>query len=188
MTSVWPRAIAATPPAPSPSVAEVVAEHGRFVWVTLQRFGVRGPDLDDLAQEVFLVVHQRMHTWDRTSRMTTWLYGICLRVASVHRRRAYVRREQPDGGATEEVDTARPDPEQVASREQARARLEAILDDMELERRAVFVMFEIDGMTCEEIAATTAAPLGTVYSRLRAARKDFTDALRRWRARDGGAR
>jgi RNA polymerase sigma-70 factor (ECF subfamily) len=188
MSSVWSRTLAAAQPAPASSVAEVVAEHGRFVWVTLQRFGVRGADLDDLAQEVFLVVHQRVHTWDRASRMTTWLYGICLRVASTHRRRAYVRREQADGTAAEGMDAARPDPEQAASREQGRARLEAILDGMELERRAVFVMFEIDGMTCDEIAATTAAPLGTVYSRLRAARKDFADALRRLQAKEGGAR
>lgn len=169
-------------------VTQLVIEHGRFVWITLQRFGVRGTDLEDVTQEVFLVVHQRVHTWDGSSRITSWLYGVCLKVAAAHRRRAYVRREVATAEHADVTDDAAVSPEQSAARRQAKARLDEILDEMPLERRAVFVMFEVDAMSCEEIAATTGAPLGTVYSRLRTARQDFEQGLRRMQARARGAR
>jgi len=57
------------------------------------------------------------------------------------------------------------------------------LDEIELDRRAVFVLHEIDGFTCESIADTLQIPLGTVYSRLRRAREDFSSKMRRLQAK-----
>jgi RNA polymerase sigma-70 factor (ECF subfamily) len=81
-------------------------------------------------------------------------------------------------------------PEEAAETRQAREKLRAILDEMEIERRAVFVMFEVDEMTCDEIASAIGAPVGTVWSRLHAARKEFAKILARHNAREarGGAR
>jgi RNA polymerase sigma-70 factor, ECF subfamily len=164
-------------------VLAVHAEHADFVWVTLQRLGVRPADTEDLLQEVFLVVHRRLDTFDASSRMTTWLFGICLRVAAAHRRRAYVRRERTDDTLDETAD-ATENPEEAAAGSQERARLYAILDLMDLERRALFVMFEIDEVPCADIAKTLGVPLGTVYSRLHAARQEFEAAARRFQARE----
>jgi RNA polymerase sigma-70 factor (ECF subfamily) len=165
-------------------------QHGDFVWGTLARMGVRDADLEDVMQEVFVVVHQRLHTFDGSARMTTWLYGICVRVASGWRRRAWRRREDPVAHVPETDRGTGDSPEEVAMAAQARARLHALLDGLDAEKRAVFVMFELDEMSGEEIAALTGVPLGTVYSRLQAARKQVEQASRRLRARDGqgGAR
>jgi RNA polymerase sigma-70 factor, ECF subfamily len=57
---------------------------------------------------------------------------------------------------------------------------------MSLDKRAVFVMFEIDAMGCAEIASTLELPLGTVHSRLHAARREFERVLSRRRAQRGG--
>jgi RNA polymerase sigma-70 factor (ECF subfamily) len=171
-------------------VRAIYEEHGDFVWRSLARLGVRAADLRDMAQEVFVVVHRRLGERDGTSAMTTWLFGICLRVASAYRRRAFRRYEDlvehlPDAPAHDAVD-----PEEEATTRQARARLAQILDELDLEQRAVFVMFEVDEVPCHEIAAMLGCPLGTVYSRLRAARKAFETALKRVQARDawGGTR
>jgi RNA polymerase sigma-70 factor (ECF subfamily) len=167
-------------------VAAIVGEHAGFVWATLQRFGVREPDLEDLSQEVFLAVHARLATYDPQARITTWLYGICLRVASNYRRRAYVRRELPVAEPPDQ-DESSPgqSPEDAAMTRQARERLDAMLNELDLDKRAVFVMFEIDGLSCDEIAAIAGVPVGTVYSRLHAARKAFARAFARWQARHG---
>ena len=77
---------------PAPTVRSIYEEHARFVWLTLQRMGVQPPDLDDVAHDVFVVVHRRLASFDNTSRMTTWLFGICLRLSSNYRRR---RRRAP---------------------------------------------------------------------------------------------
>jgi RNA polymerase sigma-70 factor (ECF subfamily) len=167
-------------------VESIHREHADFVWRSLQRLGVPDADVEDLLQEVFLVVHRRLGSFDGSSRMTTWLFGICLRVASTYRRRAHRRRER----SVEQVpDEASPDdrgPEQAAAVRQAHDRLRVALDSMDLEKRAIFVMFEIDEMACDEIAAILGIPLGTVYSRLHAARKAFELAIDRL-ARPRGA-
>ena len=163
-------------------VGSVHHEHAEFVWLTLQRLGVRDSDVEDLLQEVFVVVHQRLHTFDRSARMTTWLFGICLRVASAYRRRAHRRHEEIVADVPEELASAET-PEEAAATSQARARLRAALDLMDLDKRAIFVMFELDELPCEEIAEMLSIPLGTVYSRLHAARKAFEQALARLEAR-----
>ena len=154
--------------------------HAGFVWCSLQRLGIRPSDLDDVSQEVFIVVHKRLHTFDGSSQITTWLFGICLRVAAAHRRRAWFRRETPSAELPDEdglPDSQRPD-ELVAAR-QAHATLGRVLDAMDLEKRAVFVMFEIDELPTEDIAVMLGVPVGTVWSRLHAARKQFQAKLSR---------
>jgi RNA polymerase sigma-70 factor (ECF subfamily) len=67
--------------------------------------------------------------------------------------------------------SARPDAE--LARRQAQDSARAILDRMDLAKRAVFLMFEIEGMSCQEIASEIGVPVGTVYSRLHGARAFF---------------
>lgn len=172
-------------PAPL-ELAEVHAAHADFVWRSLARLGVRDGDLPDMLQEVFLVVHKRAATFDGSAKLTSWLFGICLRVAARYRRRAHLRREQPLDLAPAEPASEAESPEQLAQLSQARAQLARVLDAMPLSKRAIFVMFEIDGMSCSEIAAALALPVGTVHSRLHAARGAFTAALARVQAADRG--
>lgn len=174
----------------TPDVAEVVAEHGDFLWKTLQRCGVREADVADVLQEVLIVVHRKLPSYDTARPMPPWLFGICLRVATAHRRLAWVRRERPVEQAPEDPTRPAPsDPEEAAGRAQARARLARVLDAMDPDQRALLVMFEIEEMACDDIAAIVGAPVGTVWSRLHTARRQFEAALARLRARESrGAR
>jgi RNA polymerase sigma-70 factor (ECF subfamily) len=161
-------------------VAEVFARHGDFVWRTLQRMGVRDADLEDLAQEVFMVVHRQLAGFRGRSRMTTWLYGISARVASTHRRRAWVRRELPASDWNEESSSA--GPEEALGLAEERRMLAEVMELMDIEKRWLFVTFELDEVPCEEIATILGVPVGTVHSRLHAARREFSAALKRWHA------
>jgi RNA polymerase sigma-70 factor (ECF subfamily) len=170
----------------TPSVEELYAAHAELVWRTLFRMGVAEADLPDMLQEVFVVVHRRIASYDREARPTTWLYGICRRVAARYRRKAHRRRERavdavPErstGSATEDALEAR----------DAQRRLDAILDQLDVDKRAILVMFEVEELSCHEIAAALDIPLGTVHSRLHAARKAFRKAYGRLAARKGGPR
>jgi len=164
-------------------VRSVHHEYAEFVWLTLQRLGVRDSDVEDALQEVFVVVHKRLHTFDASARMSTWLFGICLRVAASYRRRAHRRRETVSD-LPGDAACAEPSPEETAATVEARERLTAILDDMALDKRAIFVMFELDELSCEAIAECLSIPVGTVHSRLHAARKAFARSLARIRARE----
>jgi RNA polymerase sigma-70 factor (ECF subfamily) len=172
--------------APGLTIREVHERHADFVWRSLQRLGVRSMDLEDQLQEVFLVAHRRLDSFDGSSELRTWLFGICLRIAAAHRRRAHVRREvaTPDGEAPEPASGS--DPERAALEAEMRAELERLLSGLELEKRAVFVMFEVEGLTAPEIAGVMGTPVGTVYSRLAAARSELAKAAARQRAGHGG--
>jgi RNA polymerase sigma-70 factor (ECF subfamily) len=172
--------------AATPSVEDVYRAHSEFVWVCLQRFGTRERDLDDALQEVFVVVHQRLATFRGEARITTWLYAICLRVAAAHRRRGHVRRELAVDDLSEAAALDQSSPEDDCALQQKQHILSRILDELDLEKRALLVMFEIDEIACDEIATILGVPLGTVYSRLHAARKAFEKAVSRYHARTRG--
>jgi RNA polymerase sigma-70 factor (ECF subfamily) len=157
----------------------VYQQHADFVWRSLQHLGVRDADLEDLAQEVFVTVHRKLSSFDGRSKLTTWLFGICLHLAQRHRRRAYFRLEFLQAEPPERVDSETPEAH-YAGRE-SHALLERLLDKLSPERRATFVLFEVEGVSCEEIAELTAVPVGTVYSRLHLARKQVTAAAARLR-------
>ncbi|MDC0746106.1 RNA polymerase sigma factor [Polyangium mundeleinium] len=165
-------------------VVAVHAEYADFVFRSLQRLGVRPPDLDDLRQEVFIVVHKRLHTFDTGGSMQAWLFGICKNIVARHRQRAYVRRETTAIPLPEtSSEGVQPSPEENLATKQARAELTELLNELELERCAVLVMFEIEQKGCEDIAKELGVPVGTVHSRLHAARKEFEKALARREAR-----
>jgi RNA polymerase sigma-70 factor, ECF subfamily len=153
---------------PSLDLKTVYENEFRFVWRSLARLGVPSQDLADASQEVFIVVHRRLSEFDQKCKVSTWLYRICFNVASERRKRAYVRREwstEPFAFDTVEADTAMP----TADLEL----FDWLLEGMELDQRAVFVLFEVEGYCGPEIAEMLSCPLPTVYSRLRLARATF---------------
>ncbi|HMJ16534.1 MAG TPA: sigma factor-like helix-turn-helix DNA-binding protein, partial [Polyangiaceae bacterium] len=117
--------------------------------------------------------------YDRTRPIRPWLFAFCFRVASHYRRKA--GREILQDTAEDAVDGA-DGPDALLDRERKRRLVLLALDAIELDRRAVFVLHELDGFTCEAIAQSLAIPLGTVYSRLRLARQDFAVKVRRLQA------
>jgi len=153
---------------------EAYRTHFAFVWRSLRRLGIREEDAGDAAQEVFIVVHRKLPEFAGRSKLTTWLYGVCFRVAS-ERRRAGPR---PALGEQEAASfLGRPtDPGASAERNQGLAVLERVLERIPDEQRAVFCLFELEGMTGEEVAESLEIPLGTAYSRLRLARAAFSAA------------
>jgi len=174
---------------PALDLVQVHEMYADFVWRTLQRMGVQPSDLDDALQEVFVVVHKKLWRFDGSSALTTWLFGICLRVASATRRKAYRYRERLDPDWAESAgESSSGHPETELLEREARARLALVLDELEPARRAVLVMFEVESLPCSEIADQLGIPLGTVYSRLSAARADFLKAATRskLRAERGG--
>jgi RNA polymerase sigma-70 factor (ECF subfamily) len=140
-------------------------------------------DAADAVQDVFLVVHRRLDDFEGRSKITTWLYGISLRVARDRRRLSAARRQTDDTSSIDECEDEHADVAAIVERNQGMRVLEAILDEMPLEQRAVFTLFELDGMGGESIAELLDIPLGTMHSRLRLAREQFRRTLSRFQAR-----
>ena len=154
-----------------------------FVWRSAKRLGLRDAALDDAVQEVFVVVHRRLGEFEGRSSLRTWLFGITLRVVRDHRRSA--RRRDP--GPPVDPDSLRATgggPAESAEKAESVRLLHALLDELDDERREVFVMVELEQMPMPEIAEALGINLNTAYARLRIARQEFEQALARHRARD----
>jgi RNA polymerase sigma-70 factor (ECF subfamily) len=165
--------------------ASLFREHASFVANFLHRLGIAATDIDDLVQEVFLVAHRRGgFIEDGRARPTTWLAEISIRVASVSRRSRRRSREQPDQDTVIDAHSRDIDPARAAEASQALDRVQAALDSLEPERRAIFILFELEGEPCQSIATAFGIPVGTVYSRLHKARKQFKDAHARMSERE----
>jgi RNA polymerase sigma-70 factor (ECF subfamily) len=165
------------------SFDDVYHAHFSFVWRSAKRLGVREASLDDAVQEIFVVVHRRLADFEGRSSLRTWLFGITLRVARDHRRSARHR----DAGSEVDPDmlcATDSGPAGAAENAEAVRLLHALLDQLDDERREVFVMAELEQMTMPEIADALGINLNTAYARLRTARQEFEEALSRHRARD----
>jgi RNA polymerase sigma-70 factor (ECF subfamily) len=156
-----------------------------YVWRSVQRLGVPGAQADDAVQEVFIVVHRKLPTFEGRSTVKTWLYGIALRVARVHRAR-YGRVAATPGVEIDHVsapETTRPD-ERAVNAEAARV-VNALLERLDDDQREAFVLAELEQLSAPEIAEALGIKLNTVYSRIRLARAAFAEAAARYRAQDG---
>jgi RNA polymerase sigma-70 factor (ECF subfamily) len=167
---------------PPPGFSEVYDEHFTYVCNSLRRLGVGAQDLEDLIQDVFEAVFNKLTGYDRARPIRPWLFGIALCVVLDHRKRG--RRWWRVAGAkaisapVEMVDPA-PLPDLATELHRRSELVTGALEGMELNRRAVFVMADLGGHSMPEIAEALAVPLNTAYSRLRLARRDFEAAVRR---------
>lgn len=155
-------------PGKPPSLRAIFEEYGTFVCRSLRRLGISEADLDDMLQEVFMVVYQRLGDFEERGRTRSWLYSICTRVAYAQRRKLGRRREQLPGELPDTRAEATQQ-EHVEDRE-ALALGQRLLARLPAEQREVFVLYEVEGMPMAEIAEALGCPLQTAYSRLRAAR------------------
>jgi RNA polymerase sigma-70 factor (ECF subfamily) len=159
-----------------PGLREIFDEHARYIWRALRHLGVADADVEDICQEVWLTVHRKLPEFEGRSQLRTWIYGICLRIASDYRRRAHIRREQVVAEPAEHGSaSAHPEPD---ARVESRQRLRALLDLLDDDKRAVFVLYESEGFTMKEVAEIVGCPLQTAYSRLHAAREQLQRAVR----------
>lgn len=162
----------------------VYETHFDLVWRTLSRLGVAAGAVDDALQDVFLVVHRRLDGFEGRSSIRTWIFGITLRVAS-----DYVRRGRRHENATTAIDhdlrdDLAIDPLERCAQSEAVELLYAALAELDPEKRAAFVLAELEEMTMAEVAVAVGANINTVSSRVKAGRRQFEAALRRLRAKD----
>jgi len=166
--------------APLPDFEAVYDQYFRFVWTSARRLGVGPEAMDDLVQEVFIVIHQKLATVRQPESLRSWIYGIVRRTVSSHRRSGdkgqaafSLRAEASDLPARE------PSPFDTAEQNSQLELLSSLLAGLSDVKREVFILAELEEMSVPEIAAALEIPLNTAYSRLRHARQEFEAALAR---------
>ena len=160
------------------SSAELFKQYAPFVASFLLRMGISRTDLDDVMQEVFLVTHRLGGYTPGPAKPTTYLASIASRAAVTHRRKQRVRSfVRPNEELVGNAGSGGQTPEGALEEQGRIALLNAALDRLDDDKRTVLVLAELQGETVVAIAAGLGIPVDTAYSRLRAARKLFREAV-----------
>jgi RNA polymerase sigma-70 factor (ECF subfamily) len=165
---------------PAARARALVADHFDFVWRLLRRLGIPEAEVDDAAQQVFIVGSRRLADIAVGSERT-FLYGTVLRTAATVRRNLRRRERVIETSPADGESSARTPHEELEHR-QALAFLDSVLCALDDELREVFVLCQIEEVSAPHVATLLNIPVGTVASRLRRARAAFTTQLKRLRA------
>lgn len=160
-----------------PSFQAVYRQYFGFVWSCARRLGVDPGAMDDVVQEIFIVIHGRLHTLERPQALRSWIYGIVRRTVSTHRRDGRARAAGLALG--DDLESSDPSPFQQAETNADLALLAQLLETLDPVKREIFSLVELEELTVPEAAEALEIPLNTAYSRLRAARQAFEAALAR---------
>jgi RNA polymerase sigma-70 factor (ECF subfamily) len=155
---------------------QVYDAHAAFVWRILRGMGVSQAVVEDAVQDVFMVVHRRLGEFDGLGSLKTWLFQIAYRTACAYRRKQ--RRAGDHEPFDDRVEASTRTPAEEVERRETLSLVAHLLDGLDDEKRAVIVLADIEEMTAPEIAVVTGTPLNTVYTRLRRARSELSQALR----------
>jgi RNA polymerase sigma-70 factor (ECF subfamily) len=182
-----PATAAATNRAAHPrlELAAIYAEHFQFVWRSLRRMGGNPEELDDMTQDVFLVVARRLEEFRGQSSIRTWLFAIAANVLRSHRRAHSRHRRRVAAYGSTLQGLARTDTMECRDAGAILAQLLAQLDE---DKRAVYVLIELEGLTAVEVAGGLGVNVNTIYTRIRAARKVIRRAARSMQRAEAGAR
>lgn len=167
----------------SARLTRVAQEHLDFVWRCLRRFGVPAADADDASQQVFLVAADKLAEVP-VERERAFLFATAARVAA-NARRSIRRRQSAYDNLSQAPEEPSASQDELSDQLRARALLDQVMADMPEDLREVFVLFEIEEISIQDIATALDIPIGTVGSRLRRARQAFQQAVTRHRARIG---
>ena len=162
-------------------VRSLVDQHFSFVWRYLRGLGVPSAEVDDAAQQVFMVASGKIDAIQQGAERS-FLVGTARGVAA-NARRADVRRRELRGDVPlDAYADDRPDAEAHAGTREELAILDRFLASLTDDLREIFVLFELEGLTMAAIAEALSLPPGTVASRLRRAREEFQEMAKRFQA------
>jgi RNA polymerase sigma-70 factor, ECF subfamily len=168
----------------------VYSDNFDFVWRAVRALGIPAGSVDDVTQDVFLVVHRKLDSLESSASLRSWLFGIARRVCKDHRRAAGRRGPHLELDAQREIDAGQ-DPQRAALNRQELEVVERYADGLDDERRALFALALVEGLSIADVAATLGLNPNTTYSRVRVMRQELAELLdaetRSVRGNDGAA-
>ncbi len=154
-----------------PSFKQIYQEHAAGVRRLLFRMGV-GNDLDDVVQDTFVKIHDKLEEFEGRSSLKTWIYSIAMNMARDHHRRVK-RRSWLSFLGQDEYEATGPDrPDQTVS---DREQIQLSLGKLSPKLREAVVLSSVQDLDLQEIADVLKVPIGTVKSRLHEARSKLKD-------------
>ena len=175
---------------PVPDIGALYRQHADDVARWAGRLTGHSGEVEDVVHQVFLVAQRRLPDFRGEAKVTTWLHGITIRVVQETRRRqrrwwrwSSAGRDVPsvmDGGLNDDPASEEPSALELLEKREAGRIVYHILDQLDEKYRTALILFELEGLSGQEIAALTKTSLANVWVRLLRARQQFVKRFRAW--------
>lgn len=169
----------------TPPFEQLYEQHFEFIWRSVRGLGVQSAFVDDVTQDVFIVAHRRLSTYEASGSLRSWLFGIARRVCRDHRRSA--QRKGPHIEVDDQQPAKHDDQEQRVASRQVLALVERFAESLDDERREIFFLALIEGLPVAEVAETLGLNANTTYSRVRVLRHELARLLNESQQDPGGS-
>ncbi|MBU2527784.1 RNA polymerase sigma factor [bacterium] len=148
---------------------EFMALYKNAVYRIIHSFSGMAPEIDDIAQDVFIAVFRKIHKFRGNSSLSTWLYRV-----TINKCKDYLRKRRTD--TVELSDSMFSPGADVPETLLNEARARNLLAQLPEKFRSVVILREIEAMSYDDIARTLKIPLGRVKIMLFRARKKMKEA------------
>ncbi len=163
-----------------PRLALLYSAHAVQVRRDLSDWGVRGADLDDLCQEVFLIVADKGEGLADIQRMDLWLREVSRKVAAGYRRQGFRQREVSVEAGAHAIDEGTPLHSAVLESEEDAQRLYQAVNALDDEAKDLIALHELGGLPLVDVATLVARDRKTVRKRLDEANRRLTRLFREY--------
>ena len=164
---------------------EIVLRYKSRIYNYVYRMIRSATDAEDLTQETFIRAYTSIHTFQSRASLNTWLFRIATNLCVDYARKAKTHPvaqsldipEEEAQGSQREIPSLVYDPQRLLLNQELGKRLEEAMRSLPERHRIVVLLYDLEGLSYEEIAQIVGAPLGTVKSRLYHARLQLREML-----------
>lgn len=165
---------------------DLVTKYRERIWGVIYHMTSNREDASDLTQDAFIKAFQSINRFQGQSAFFTWLYRIAINGTLNHLQKNKLRRffslekirdEEPVGAVLDQLADTGPTSDRQACLNELQQKLNEAMQKLSINHRTVVTLFEIDGLSHEEIAQITGTSVGTVRSRLHYAKQLLQNEL-----------
>lgn len=168
---------------------ELILKYRERIWSVLYHMTSNREDAADLTQDSFLKAFQSINRFQGQSSFFTWIYRIAVNTALNHLQKNKLRRffslekmrdEEPASNLLDQLADSGAGSDRAACLAELQQKLNEAMQKLSIKHRTVVTLFEIDGLSHEEIAEITGTSVGTVRSRLHYAKQMLQGELKNY--------
>ncbi len=168
---------------------DLILKYRERIWGVIYHMTANREDAADLAQDVFIKAFRSINRFQGQSAFFTWLYRIAVNATLNYLQKAKLRRffslekirdEEPVAGLLDQLADPGDASDRKACLNELQQKLNEAMQKLSIKHRTVVTLFEIDGLSHEEIADITGTSVGTVRSRLHYAKQLLQNDLQHY--------
>lgn len=157
--------------------ANLINKYKNPLYATILRMTKNPHDAQDLVQEAFIKVYERLGKYDETGSFASWMYRVAINhCMDEFRKKSYkMKQVEIEEGSISSVDT----PELIFFKNEESRRLERLVATLPEDERIIILLRYINELSYQEISELVDTPLATVRNKLHRAKKRMRETVKR---------